>query len=674
MTNWTPRAANRFGSPTLTTVVVAPASANVMTNGTQLFAATAFDQFGVALTVQPAFVWTVSGGGVIHSGTGLFTAAGAAGGPHTVTATSGGKSGTASVSVSATANAAPMVVTAAAATPNPVTGTTAALSVLGSDDVGEAGLTYTWATTGTPPAPVTFSINGNNAAKNATATFAQAGSYTLQVTIRDAGNLAVISSVNVTVNGVPLAPSRTDANALPYRESFEDLAAWGGLYTRVHITNGWYSSDSGRDQSAISNLVYAYAGTWPIQAATHTNVLLLNTLEATLTNRLEDASFAKTNVYVDVMVQMIASEERPPRCTTLDTGTKAAFYVNASSNLMIYHGVLDAGTGLASNTVDAIVNTPRLNAAGWYRLTMDFQHVTNALFGLSMFQVQIDGVTAACHNAYADDWKTEVQAGRRPATSMNGTWFLSATRQGAATAIAALGFQGAGYLDDLTVARDVPFWQPPSFFTITQFIGPHGQADPPGTFTIPSGASTTILYTASPWYRIETLTADGAPVVAASGRRVYTQSLVNASADGTNRVAFVAATPAQAGLDTNVAVSWASLYFASETAAAADGNLALDYLLDQPPSNNYTPVLTSRSIAVDGTNVGVVVGLSGAGLSLPTTIHGTLKLKRSGDLRVWTEVGSAAITGATFAGGGNAAPLWFISAATNEFYQAEIVP
>jgi hypothetical protein len=66
--------------------------------------------------------------------------------------------------------------------------------------------------------------------------------------------------------------------------------------------------------------------------------------------------------------------------------------------------------------------------------------------------------------------------------------------------------------------------------------------------------------------------------------------------------------------------------------------------------------------------------LSGAGLSLPTTIHGTLKLKCSGDLRVWTEVGSAAITGATFAGGGNAAPLWFISAATNEFYQAEIVP
>ncbi len=113
----------------------------------------------------------------------------------------GAQSATNSMTLSVTyVNQAPTVAVAAAATPSPVTGTTTALSVLGADDGGEANLTYTWATTGTPPAPVSFSANGTNAAKDATATFAQAGNYSFQVTITDAGGLSTTSSVNVTVN------------------------------------------------------------------------------------------------------------------------------------------------------------------------------------------------------------------------------------------------------------------------------------------------------------------------------------------------------------------------------------------------------------------------------------------------------------------------------------------
>src|SRR5262249_2430603 len=59
-------------------------------------------------------------------------------------------------------NQAPTIVPPASASPNPVAGTTAALSVLGADNAGEANLTYTWATSGTPPAAVNFSVNGNN--------------------------------------------------------------------------------------------------------------------------------------------------------------------------------------------------------------------------------------------------------------------------------------------------------------------------------------------------------------------------------------------------------------------------------------------------------------------------------------------------------------------------------
>lgn len=76
--------------------------------------------------------------------------------------------------------------------------TTRALSVGATDDAGEAALTYTWATT-TAPAPVAFSVNGTNAAKNTSATFTRAGDYVFSVTIRDAAGLLAVSTVNVTV-------------------------------------------------------------------------------------------------------------------------------------------------------------------------------------------------------------------------------------------------------------------------------------------------------------------------------------------------------------------------------------------------------------------------------------------------------------------------------------------
>ncbi len=183
---------------TLTNIVVSPVSATVNTSATQQFSAIARDQFATSLSSQPTFTWTVSGGGSI-SGSGLFTAGASAGGPYTVSAQSGSITGTASVTVTQS-NAAPTIATAASSNPSPVGGTTASLSVLGADDGGEANLTYTWATTGTPPAAVAFGANGTNAAKVTTATFTKAGSYAFQVTVRDQPGLTVTSSVAVTVN------------------------------------------------------------------------------------------------------------------------------------------------------------------------------------------------------------------------------------------------------------------------------------------------------------------------------------------------------------------------------------------------------------------------------------------------------------------------------------------
>jgi hypothetical protein len=93
---------------------------------------------------------------------------------------------------------------------------TTQLSVLAGDDNGEAALTYTWSTTGNPPASVSFSVNGTNAAKATTATFAKAGTYTLQVAAKDQRNQSVTSPVTVTVSqtltGITVSPSTATVN------------------------------------------------------------------------------------------------------------------------------------------------------------------------------------------------------------------------------------------------------------------------------------------------------------------------------------------------------------------------------------------------------------------------------------------------------------------------------
>jgi hypothetical protein len=183
---------------TATTLSVAPGTASVHASQTQQFTSTVYDQFATALSSQPSATWSVAGGGSIAT-SGLFTAGQTAGGPYTVTAMAGGKTGTAQVTV--TGPLAPSIATAATATPAPVTGTTTAASVLGASGGGESTLVYTWTASG--PAAVTVTPNGTNAAKNATITFATSGTYTLTATVTDATNQSATSSVMVVVASTP---------------------------------------------------------------------------------------------------------------------------------------------------------------------------------------------------------------------------------------------------------------------------------------------------------------------------------------------------------------------------------------------------------------------------------------------------------------------------------------
>ena len=169
-----------------------------------------------------------------------------------------------------------------------MTGTTTALSVLGADDGGEANLTYTWTTMGTPPAPVSFSVNGTNVAKNAAASFVKAGNYTFLVTVRDGGSGSATSSVAVTVTqtltAIRVAPataivpvagtqqftaSATDqfANAISPQPAFTWAVSGGGsvsaagLFTAGSIPGiGFSVSASAAGRSGVATVSVVASG------------------------------------------------------------------------------------------------------------------------------------------------------------------------------------------------------------------------------------------------------------------------------------------------------------------------------------------------------------------------------------------------------------------------------
>ena len=289
---------------TFTSIAVSPASSALGSGAAQQFTATANDQFGAAMASQPMFTWALASGvGGIDNSSGLYTASYASGAA-TVTATS--SSVTSSPATVTVTDAAPTVATAAAGSPGPVTGTTTSLSVLGadSDGGGEANLTYTWSTTGTPPAGVSFSANSTNAAKNTTATFTAAGTYNFLATITDLGGQSTTTAVNVTVNqtlmSIAVSPSSADITASGSQQfTVTGQDQFGQAVANPSIT--WSLTGLGSlSTGGLYTPAYA-AGAATVQA---TSGALVNTAAVTVTgeaqwNSASDASWSAAGSWAD---------------------------------------------------------------------------------------------------------------------------------------------------------------------------------------------------------------------------------------------------------------------------------------------------------------------------------------------------------------------------------------
>jgi hypothetical protein len=170
-------------SQVLTSIVVTPNQTNLVfsgTVGTQSFSATAFDQFGNPMAVQPSFTWSAGGDGnaysiVATSATSSVLTATTTVGNYVVTVSGGGVTGqplwfNQGIKLSAV---------------NTTTNSSSAQLCVNATTSGLSGLAYTWTTTSNSPGGVSFSNNGNSNSNNVSATFGAAGTYGFVVTADD---------------------------------------------------------------------------------------------------------------------------------------------------------------------------------------------------------------------------------------------------------------------------------------------------------------------------------------------------------------------------------------------------------------------------------------------------------------------------------------------------------
>ena len=188
--------------------------------------------------------------------------------------------------------ASPIVVSPAAAADDPVTAFSTTMSVLGDDlTAGESALVYTWATTGTPPAPVLFSINDTNSAKSTVATFEEPGEYYLEATIDNpTTGLSTTSLVRVAVS--PELPGDYDLDG---DVDGRDFLAWQQqIHTTVPVYSGADGSGDGyvdADDLAVWRTNFgASALASPASAATAEPTVVFAAVEAPVVKAVVETS------------------------------------------------------------------------------------------------------------------------------------------------------------------------------------------------------------------------------------------------------------------------------------------------------------------------------------------------------------------------------------------------
>ena len=246
-----------------------------------------------------------------------------------------------------------------------IRGSSAALSVSATDDAGEPGLAYTWAVTSGPDAPVSFGPNGNNASRDTTATFQQAGDYLVTATVTDAEGLAVSSSVALrvvqTASEIAVTPSAATVVVGGTQVFNAVLADQFGTDMAVQPPSFSWQASGGGSMSA-AGLFSATSAGGPF-AVTATSGSISGSADVTVTPATAGISF-------DNLVQTYDGTPKPISIITTPPGLAVSITYNGSSDVPVNAGsyavaatVTDAnyeGSGTSSLVIGKAVATVTL--------------------------------------------------------------------------------------------------------------------------------------------------------------------------------------------------------------------------------------------------------------------------------------------------------------------------
>lgn len=262
----------------------------------------------------------------------------------------------------AAVNAAPSIATAAEAAPSPAAGMSTQLSVLGSDDAGEAALTYTWsALGGSFERPVSFTENGTNAAKNTTANVLVAGDYTFDVTVRDEQGLTATSSVDVTVTqtatSLVVMPSTASISYGTNQNFTASVLDQFGDALSVQPSVTWSTSGGGTIGVTGIFTPTSTGGPFTITANSGT---LSGTAAVTITP-------ASASVLLSNLQQIYDGQAKPVTVTTSPAGLPIAITYNGSSIVPVDFG---------SYTVTASITDPHYTGSATGTLVISGEPIT----------------------------------------------------------------------------------------------------------------------------------------------------------------------------------------------------------------------------------------------------------------------------------------------------------
>jgi len=224
-------------------------------------------------------------------------------------------------------------------------------------------------------------------------------------------------------------------------------------------------------------------------------------------------------------------------------------------------------------------------------------------------------------------------------------------------------------------------------YAIVSVIGEHGQqAGPDGTplsaplamISIVAGASTSIVYTAQEWFRIDSLSTNGQSVAAAVGRKASTVDCRRVTGNITNRVSFDYAQPTALSFPTNIPTRWVSDFGHSEATpfAGEAGSLSTKYLLNMNPYSNEQVRFAITEASIHGTQACMRLQLLVDNAPHPT-VNGRVVLYGGDSLNTnaWRAIGGIAIKGTNaFDAAGECTYTFALTNGTPGFMHARIEP